>query len=129
MQFKKEQSTFRHALSIPFIWSVLIPLVFLDMMIELYHRVCFPLYGLKLVDRSAFICVDRQKLSYLTWYEKINCAYCGYANGLLRYGVEIGARTEAYWCGIRHQDKPGFNQPSHHKKFLAYGDEEAYKKF
>jgi hypothetical protein len=112
----------------PFIYAVFLPVLLLDLFIEIYHHICFPAYGLPLVKRSDYIVFDRAKLSYLTWYEKINCEYCGYVNGFLAYAVEIAAQTEKYWCGIRHQARMGFHEPAHEKNFLAYGDEEAYRK-
>jgi hypothetical protein len=123
MDYKQHPHRFlRHMLSGPFIWAVLLPLVLLDLVMELYHRICFPLYGLPYVERKNYIRIDRHKLQYLLWYDKLNCAYCGYANGLLHYASTIAARTEAYWCGIQHQQPPDFVPPAHHAKFWAYGD-------
>lgn len=128
MQFKKfPQRTIRHFISAPFIYLMTVPLLFLDFCMEVYHRICFPLYGIEYVDRDQFIQIDRQKLSYLSWAEKFNCAYCGYANGLMAYGVEIAGRTEDYWCGIKHQSNDTFLQPQHHEVFIEYGDQEAYE--
>jgi len=42
---------------------------------------------------------------------------------------EIAARTEKYWCGIKHQPARGFHEPKHHKDFLKYGDEKAFKAY
>ena len=68
----------RNALSTPFIWAMIVPAVILDVFLEIYHHICFPLYGIPMVKRSQYIRVtDRAKLPYLKWYEKINCAYCG----------------------------------------------------
>ena len=39
----------------------------------------------------------------------------------------ITAETEKYWCGIMHKKYKGFVQPAHHKDFLKYGDEKAFK--
>ena len=118
-----------HLLSFPFIWSVLIPLLILDVSIEIYHRVCFFLYGIPYVKRSQYIKVwDRTKLQYLSFLDKFNCAYCGYANGLMAYGGEIAARTEQYWCGVKHQHDPNFLAPAHHQSFADYGDKEGYIK-
>ncbi|MBU1202555.1 hypothetical protein KKH39_00695 [Patescibacteria group bacterium] len=111
-----------HILSIPFIYALLFPLILLDIFIELYHRVCFPLYDIPLVPREAYIKIDRQKLDYLEPIQKINCMYCGYANGLLRYATVIAAETEAYWCGIQHQKNSIFIVPKHQEKFVPYDD-------
>src|SRR3990167_1678645 len=121
------QRTVRHIISVPFIWAVLIQLFILDFFAELYHRICFPLYGIPYVKRSVYIRIDRQKLQYLTSLQKIGCMYCGYANGLAHYLSVMAGETEKYWCGIMHKQGKGFIPPEHHKDFLPYGDEEAYK--
>lgn len=119
----------RHFLSIPFIWAVLIPLLILDFFLELYHRVCFPLYGIPKVDRKKYIRFDRMKLPYLTPFQKISCAYCSYANGLLHYASTVAGETEKYWCGIKHEQVQGFKSQPHQKDFLPYADEKAFKEF
>lgn len=118
-----------HLLSAPFIYGMIVPLVFLDLCIEVYHRICFPLYGMKPLQRSRYITFDRYRLKYLNTWEKLNCLYCEYANGLMSYAMTIVAETEGYWCGIRHQKKAGFVEPGHHQHFLPYGDERSYKEF
>jgi hypothetical protein len=56
--------------------------------------------------------------------------YCGYANGLLLYLKEIAGRTEKYWCGIMHENKPGFKPQEYQKEkdFARFDDEEDFKK-
>jgi len=117
---------FRHFISAPFIWMMIFPLVFLDIFLEIYHRICFTLYGLDLIDRWQYIRIDRQRLSYLSVPDKINCMYCGYANGLLPYASRIAAETEKYWCAIKHKKGGSYNAPEHHKAFLKYDDEKAF---
>lgn len=119
----------RHLLSAPFIYGVSIPIVILDIAIEMYHRICFPLYGIPYVSRSKYIRMDRHKLSYLTGMEKINCLYCGYVNGLFAYFVQIAGETEKYWCSIKHNKtiNDTFTEPAHHQDFMEYGDEKAYR--
>ncbi len=119
----------RHVLSAPFIYAQIIPLVVFDVFLEMYHRICFPLYGLPCVRRCDYIRIDRHKLSYLRWYEKINCAYCGYANGWMHYASVIASETEIYWCGIMHKKYNGFKPPEHHKDFLPYDDKKAFEEF
>lgn len=118
----------RRLASAPFVWLMIVPLVILDVFIEIYHHTCFPLYEIPLVKRSRYIKIDRQKLEYLTWIEKICCAYCGYGNGLLQYSAEIAGQTEKYWCGIKHKKYADFIEPRHQKDFVDYGDEIAFKK-
>ena len=121
--------TLRHFIAGPFIWMMIIPIVFADIMVEIYHHICFPLYGLKLVNRSQYIRItDRQKLPYLKWYEKIFCAYCGYVNGWLHYASVIAGRTEGYWCAIAHLEVRGYVPTEFEKSFAKYGDEGALRK-
>ena len=130
MEFRHHPSRiWQHLLSMPFIYVMIVPMVAFDICMEIYHRICFPLYGLRYVTRSEYIRIDRNKLSYLSWIESLNCAYCGYANGLMHYASAIAGATEKYWCGIKHLEDRGFRPPEHQKDFLAYGDEEAFKEF
>lgn len=113
-------------LTVPFIYSCIFPAVFLDLFVTVYQCVCFRVYGIPIVKRQKYIVIDRHSLSYLNPIEKINCAYCGYFNGLIGYVAEIAARTEQYWCPIKHARKVA---ALHHRydKFFEYGDAEAYK--
>jgi len=117
----------KHILSAPVIYSLIIPLVFLDIFITLYQHICFRLYGIPLVLRAKYICIDRQHLNYLNLIEKINCMYCGYGNGLVAYVREIIARTEQYWCPIKHARKV-LDAHRLTENFVDYGDVEAYRK-
>jgi len=115
-----------HLLSAPLIYSLFIPLLMLDIMVTLYQHICFRVYGIQRVKRSDYIVIDRQHLAYLNLIEKINCNYCGYANGLIAYVREIGGRTEQYWCPIKHSRRT----PEPHQltdNFVDYGDANEYK--
>jgi len=107
---------------------MLVPLVFADLCIEAYHRICFPLYGLPYVPRRRYIRIwDRARLRYLAFPERIFCAYCGYTNGWLHYAAVIAAETETYWCGIQHRVDGTYEPASHEQRFLPYGDEVALR--
>jgi hypothetical protein len=56
----------------------------------------------------------------------MNCLFCSYANGLFAYVAEIAARTEQYWCPIKHARRV---RGSHHRYdgFTPYGDGRAYR--
>lgn len=121
---KKENVALRHAVATPFIWLMIIPVIISDLFVEIYHRICFPLYGLPYVSRTKYIrIVDRAKLPYLTLSEKLGCAYCGYVNGWLHYASVIAGKTEHYWCAIAHLEDRGYKPASHEKTFVKYGDE------
>ncbi len=128
IHLKEDDSYFKHFIAFLFTWGVLLALIILDISIEIYHHICFSLYGLKLVDRGQYIKIDRYKLQYLNWVQKLNCVYCGYANGLLKYASVIAGETEKYWCGIKHAKEDGFVSPKHHKDFLEYNDDKSFKK-
>jgi len=116
-----------HLLIAPVIYSVVFPLFLLDIAVTLYQQICFRVYGIPRVQRADYIVIDRQHLDYLNVIEKINCMYCGYGNGLVEYSREIIARTEQYWCPIKHARR----SRSHHYRveiFADYGDAEAYRK-
>ena len=121
-------SAIRHLTSMPFIYVMIFPLLFFDIFLEIYHHVCFPLYRLPLIKRANYIKIDRHKLKYLNALEKLNCAYCGYANGLVHYASAISAETEKYWCAIKHKKSENFKEPAHHKDFIEYEDEETFRK-
>lgn len=119
-----------HLISSPFIYSVFIWFIILDIITEIYHRICFPLYWLEIIDRKKYIKFDRHKLHYLTPFQKFNCMYCEYWNWLINYVREIARETEKYWCWIQHEKDPNFIAPNHHNNFVPYWDEAAfYKKY
>ncbi len=126
-RIKLPNKTLRQTLAAPFIFGMIVPIVFLDITIEIYHRIAFPLYGIPVNKRSNYIRIDRHKLSYLKTRDKLWCIYCGYANGISAYCVKIAGDTEKYWCSIKHKSGDGFVEPVHHKYFLEYGDETAYR--
>ncbi|MFH1404781.1 MAG: hypothetical protein ABIH21_01625 [Patescibacteria group bacterium] len=111
----------------PVICTAIIPIVLMDIWVEIYHRICFPICNIPYVKRRDYIKIDRHKLSYLNWLQKLGCVYCGYANGCYNYWVRIAAETEVFWCGIMHQKRKGFIPPAHHKDFTEFGDEKAYR--
>ncbi len=130
MEFRKHRERWlRHLVSSPFIYMMILPIVIMDIFIEIYHRICFPLYGIPCVKRCAYIRIDRHRLEYLTFSEKLNCAYCGYANGLAAYLVRIAGDTERYWCGIKHKKEVGFEEQPHQKDFLEYDDKRSFEEF
>lgn len=121
-----KSTTFREYLSIPFIYSMMIPAVILDLFLFMYQQTAMRLYRIPLVRRSDYITLERKHLDYLNWVEKLNCIYCSYVNWLFAYAVEIAWRTEKYWCPIKHAKKM---TSSHNweKYFADYGDADWFK--
>jgi len=120
-------SRFAVALTSPFVYSLMAPLMALDLLTTLYQWICYPIYNIKKVPRSSFIVVDRYNLAYLNGIEKLNCAYCGYATGVIAYTREVAARTEEYWCPIKHARRLQ-NAHSKYMEFVDFGDADSYRK-
>lgn len=119
-------SRFMILLTTPVIWACFIPIALLDVAMIVYQAICFPVYGIPKVKRSDYIRLDRRHLAYLNWAEKFNCEYCGYANGVLACATEIAARTEQYWCPIKHALRMK-SMHSRYRHFFDYGDAEHYR--
>ncbi len=113
-------------LTLPIIWFCLVPALFMDLVVSVYHAICFRIYGIPRVRRSDYIVIDQQSLQYLNWIEKVNCVFCSYFNGLIAWVQEIAARTEQYWCPIKHARKLSTIHSRYHK-FLAYVDSDSYR--
>jgi hypothetical protein len=116
------------ALTVPLIYACVVPFVILDLSMSVYQIVCFPIYGIPSVKHADYIVFDRGRLRYLNVLQRLNCLYCSYANGVVAYAGEIAARTEQYWCPIKHHQLPRIPH-SRYAKFLPYGDEPAYRDY
>ncbi|MEX1662517.1 hypothetical protein [uncultured Thioclava sp.] len=112
-------------LTSPVIYSLIIPFIVLDIFITIYQAICFPIYRIAKVKRADHIAIDRQHLAYLNALQKLNCVYCGYGNGLLSYVSEVAARTEQFWCPIKHARRL-HGQHARYLDFVDYGDPEAF---
>lgn len=113
-------------LTAPVIYAMIVPLVLLDVFVTIYQFICFPAYGIAKVKRRDYFVFDRHHLSYLNALEKLNCAYCSYANGLISYTREIAGRTELYWCPIKHARRV-IGAHANYSEFVDYGDAEAFQ--
>ncbi len=119
-------SRLRNILSVPFIYSMIVPLAFLDITITLYQHICFRLYNIARVNRADYVVIDHHQLSYLNAIEKLNCVYCGYGNGVIAYSREVISRTEQYWCPIKHARKV-VGTHRRYDQFLGFGESENYQ--
>ncbi|QDV45501.1 hypothetical protein Enr13x_53800 [Stieleria neptunia] len=119
-------STVMTVLTAPVIYALLIPVSMLDLFVTVYQWVCFPVYRIPAVCRHEYVVIDRHQLAYLNAIEKLNCVYCGYANGVLAYAREIASRTEQYWCPIKHARRV---KGCHTRQclFCRFGDAEGYR--
>lgn len=111
----------------PVIYSLVLPLALLDAWATLYQWICFSVLGIARVRRRSFFVLDRHRLPYLNVLEKMNCTFCSYANGVLGYVREIQARTEVYWCPIKHR-KMVVHPHGRYGDFFEYGDAAAFRR-
>lgn len=116
----------RNLVTAPIIYGMIFPILLLDICISIYQAICFPIYKIAQVRRSDYIVFDHHHLSYLNIVEKSHCMYCTYGNGLLAYATEILARTEQYFCPIKHARKL-LGRHAHYAKFLTFGDATDYQ--
>jgi hypothetical protein len=105
----------------PFVYGLIVPLAVLDISVYLFQLVCFPIWGMARVRRADWVIVDRHRLAYLNGVEKLNCAYCGYGNGVIAYARETASRTEQYWCPIKHALRVR-KAPARYRGYIDYGD-------
>lgn len=113
-------------LTAPIIYGAIFPMLLLDLTVSVYQAICFTVYKIPKVRRADHFTYDRHLLPYLNWIERMNCLYCSYGNGLMSYSREIVARTEQYWCPIKHSR----NLRDPHRRynnFFDYGDVERFR--
>lgn len=113
-------------LTAPFIYALIVPIILIDVCMTIYQAICFPVYGIPKVPRGDYFVFDRAHLAYLNAIEKLNCAYCTYANGVFAYIREIASRTEEYWCPIKHARR-AVGTHARYAGFEDYGDADAYR--
>ncbi len=113
-------------LTAPVIYALILPVLLLDLFVAVYQTVCFPIYGIPRVRRSDYLAFDREQLVYLNAIEKLNCAYCAYANGVFAHVREVASRTEQYWCPIKHARRV-LGVHTRYGSFVDYGDGDAYR--
>ena len=114
-------------LTAPVIYAGILAFLLLDLFVSVYQAVCFPIYNIAKVRRADYLVFDRHHLAYLNALEKLNCAYCTYANGIIAFTREVAACTEQYWCPIKHARRV----IGTHERYVAfddYGDGEGYQK-
>lgn len=105
----------------PIIYSMIIPLVTVDLCVSFYQATCFPIYRIEKVPRADYIVLDRQHLDYLNFFQKLHCSYCAYGVGVIACIGEIVARTEQYFCPIKHARKI-LGTHARYTNFPDYGD-------
>jgi len=50
----------------------------------MYRFLLAPAFGLKRLESRNYFALDRHKIRNLYWFDRINCLFCGYADGVIR---------------------------------------------
>lgn len=116
-----------YLLGLPVIYSMAVPLIVLDLAATVYQHTCFRIYGIARVRRLAYLVIDHHRLPYLNPIEKAHCVYCSYANQVLAYAREIIARSEQFFCPIKHA-RPILDPHHRTVRFVDYADGQAYSR-
>lgn len=113
-------------LTAPVIYSGLVVFAAMDLFVTVYQALCFPVYGIPRVRRRDYMVFDRGDLPYLNAIERFNCFYCSYGNGVAAYLREVAARTEQYWCPIKHARRV-LGAHDRYPDFFEFGDAESFR--
>lgn len=113
-------------LTAPVAYSGFVAFALMDLFVTVYQRLCFPVYGIPTVRRADYLVFDRGDLAYLNAVERFNCFYCSYGNGVAAYLREVAARTEQYWCPIKHARRV-LDVHDRYPRFYEFGDAESYR--
>lgn len=106
----------------PVIYGMVVPFLFLDICVTIYQHICLRVYGVPRVRRSEHVVIDRGHLPHMSFRERLNCAYCDYAQGVLDYAGEVVSRTEHFWCPIKHGRTVTRHEPPYYKDYIPYED-------
>jgi len=105
----------------PVTYLMIFPALALHFSLLTYQAFVFRVLKIPFVSSKDFFFYDRQLISKLNLFEKINCYYCSYYNNLLSYAVEIAGRTERFWCPIKYEHRL-FRKHSQYLKFMNSHD-------
>lgn len=114
-------------LTAPFIYGMVIPLVFIDLCTTMYQSVCFPIYGIPKVPRKKYVSAAHRGKGTM-WLDRVHCAYCTYANSVCAYLRAVLIETEKYWCPIKYSLQSGKKSPHPQTGYAEDGDIPALQK-
>lgn len=87
-------------------YSCIFPIVAIDIFIWQFQNIYFRTFDIPLIQRKKYVIVDRYTLGKLTFFQKFNCAYCEYSNGVIAYAKAVLNQMELYSCAIKHAHHP-----------------------
>ncbi len=96
------------------------PLILMDIFLYQFQNIYFRIFDIPHIRRRDYVVLDRYKLAKLTFWQKFNCLYCEYANGLVGYAKAVVNQMELYSCAIKHVVQPRGQE--HQKDFFERKD-------
>ena len=123
-----QRGHFRILIVMPVIYSMIVPLVLIDLTVSFYQWICFWAYGIPYVKRGKYIQHLHRGGHMVHPWDRLNCLYCSYANGVIAYVPAILVETEKYWCPIKYQARKNFTPPHPQGDFADPDDEKALRK-
>lgn len=102
------------------IYSVVIPVMLIDLWVGIYQYIYFGIMKIPRIKRSEYVIFDRVYLPKLSIMQRINCLYCEYVNGVFAWIKEVAAQTEIYSCAIKHSTT--LKGREHHRDFYQNSD-------
>lgn len=84
------------------IYLAFFPLIVCHVLCHLYQAIAFSIYDIPKIHLEDYLILDRGRLKKLNVIQRLNCVYCGYANGVLAWMRATANQTEAYACGVKH---------------------------
>jgi len=98
----------------------IIPLVLTDIFLWQFQNIYFRIKEIPLIDRKKYVILDRYMLGKLTFWQRLNCLYCEYANGVVGFSKAVVNQMELYSCAIKHAAHPLGQE--HQRDFLERKD-------
>lgn len=87
------------------IYSMLFPIILLDIWTYIYQEIYFGILKIPTVNRSEYVILERHKYASLNFSQKLSCFYCDYVHGILRWAKQVANNTEIYSCAVKHTTK------------------------
>ncbi|MCA9369577.1 MAG: hypothetical protein H6774_02880 [Pseudomonadales bacterium] len=94
----------RLALAAVAIYSMVFPLVVMDAFLFFYQKIFFGFLQIPQIDRDQYVKFDRWNMTGLDFFQRVHCAYCDYANGLIDFARAVTRQTEIHTCAIQYSD-------------------------
>ncbi|MSR67936.1 hypothetical protein EXS65_03895 [Candidatus Peribacteria bacterium] len=98
----KARGLFLRVLAGTAIWLMILPTLVMHGALWLYQEIYFSVYEIPKMRFRGYLIMDRQKLSKLSWGQKLSCAFCAYTNAVAAWFKAISNQTEVYSCAIKH---------------------------